>query len=160
MGGFLVGRAAAFEHYAVAIILNNGVYDFGNAFHKEVPAIGKLLLGSGWNAILKTLMGLQMRSNTGLKWAVLNLKWAFGLASRVKILCTVKQYTLKGIVKQIKTPTLVLDSPDNHFLKGQPKELFNRLICNKTFIEMTTKEGADAHCHIGSGHRFIQVVFD
>ncbi|KAG4274471.1 hypothetical protein FPRO04_09429 [Fusarium proliferatum] len=160
MGGYLVARAAAFEHRAAAIVVNDGVYDFASAFRKETPAIGKFLVKHGWDGIMNTLMRLYMRWDTGFKWAILNSQWAFGVSSEADVLRVVEDYTLEGIVDKIKTPILVLDAPDDHFLKGQPRELFQRLACEKEFVGMTLDEGASAHCHMGSGSRLNQVIFD
>ncbi|KAK4085840.1 hypothetical protein Purlil1_9797 [Purpureocillium lilacinum] len=160
MGGYLVARAAAFEHRAAAIIVNDGVYDFGSAFRNETPAIGKLLIRHGWDGTMNTLIRLYMRWDTGFKWGVLNGKWVFGVGSEVDVLRAVEGYTLEGLVDRITTPMLVLDAPDDHFLKGQPKELFDRLSCEKEFVGLTREEGASAHCHMGSGSRLNQVMFD
>ncbi|KAL3961240.1 hypothetical protein ACCO45_002763 [Purpureocillium lilacinum] len=141
MGGYLVARAAAFEHRAAAIIVNDGVYDFGSAFRNETPAIGKLLIRHGWDGTMNTLIRLYMRWDTGFKWGVLNGKWVFGVGSEVDVLRAVEGYTLEGLVDRIKTPMLVLDAPDDHFLKGQPKELFDLLSCEKEFVGLTREEG-------------------
>ncbi|PHH75446.1 hypothetical protein CDD82_4445 [Ophiocordyceps australis] len=160
MGGYLVSRAAAFEHRAAAIIVNDGVYDFGSAFSKENPAIGKLLVKYNWDKTINALVRLLMRWDTGFRWGISNAKWVFGLSSAAEVLRAVDKYTLEGEVHKIKTPMLVLDAPDDHFLKGQPRILFDRLTCDKEFVEMTKEEGASAHCHMGSGARLNQVVFD
>lgn len=160
MGSYLVGRAAAFEHRAAAIIVSDGVYDFGSAFRNETPAIGKFMVKQGWDDVINTIMRQYMRWNTGFRWGILNGMWVFGLSSEADVLRTVEAYTLEGVVDRIKTPMLVLDAPDDHFLKGQPRELFKRLECDKDFVEMTSEEGASTHCHMGSGARLNQVIFD
>lgn len=160
MGGYLVARAAAFEHRAAAVVVNDGVYDFGSAFWKQTPAIGKFLTRNGWDGTMNMLMRLYMRVDTGFKWGILNSLWAFGLSSEVDVLRVVEDYKLESLVDQIKTPMLVLDAPDDHFLKGQPAELFKRLSCKKTFVEMSREEGASVHCHMASASRLNQVIFD
>ncbi|KAJ3498078.1 hypothetical protein NLG97_g1405 [Lecanicillium saksenae] len=160
MGGYLVARAAAFEHRAAAIILNDGVYDFASAFRDNTPAIGKFLVKQGWDGVMNAMMRQYMRWDTGFKWGVLNSQWAFGVSCEADVLRVVENYTLEGIVDKIKTPALVLDAPDDHFLKGQPLALFERLTCEKEFAKMSVEEGASAHCHMGSGGRLNQVIFD
>ncbi|CAH0055266.1 unnamed protein product [Clonostachys solani] len=134
MGGYLVARAAAFEHRAAAIVVNDGVYDFASAFHKETPALGKLLLRNGWDGTFNAIVRRYMNWDTGFKWGISNSKWAFGVSSGADVLRVVEGYTLEGIVGKIKTPMLVLDAPDDHFLKGQPEELFKRLKCEKEWV--------------------------
>ncbi|KAH8696106.1 Alpha/Beta hydrolase protein [Talaromyces proteolyticus] len=160
MGGYLVARAAAFEHRAAAIVLNDGVYDFGSAFRRESPALAKLLIRYGWDTTVNRFLELKMRWNTGIKWAVLNGKWVFGVSSGVDMMRKTDEYTLEGIVENIKTPVLVLDAPDDHFLAGQPEELYKRLKCEKTFVQLTREEGASLHCHCGSFARLSQVICD
>ncbi|OKL63202.1 hypothetical protein UA08_01146 [Talaromyces atroroseus] len=159
MGGYLVPRAVAYEHRAAAIILNDGIYDFGSAFRNQSFGIGKFLADNHWDATFKTLARLIMRRNTGFKWALLNGQWVYGLPE-AGILRESDKYTLEGIVGNIKTPALILDAPDDHFLKGQPEELYKRLECEKTLVQLTRDEGASLHCHIGSAARLNQVVGD
>lgn len=160
MGGYLVGRAVAFEHRAAAVVVNDGVYDFGSAFRDKNPAIGKFLLKYNWDATMNAAMRMFMRWDTGFKWGILNAMWTFGLSSEVDVLRAVDAYTLHGLVGMIKTPMLVLEAPDDHFLKGQPAKLFNGLLSEKHFAELKREEGASAHCHMGAGSRLNQVVFD
>ncbi|KAH8703401.1 dipeptidyl aminopeptidase/acylaminoacyl peptidase [Talaromyces proteolyticus] len=160
MGGYLVARASAFEHRAAAIVLNDGIYDFGSAFRNKTPALGKYLMNNGWDNMMNWLMHRRKQWDTGFNWGVSNGKWVFGLTSDVDVIREVNKYTLEGIVENIKTPTLVLDAPDDHFLQGQPKELYDRLKCKKDIGEFTREEGASAHCSIGAGSRLNQVVWD
>ena len=160
MGGYLVARAAAFEHRAAAIVLNDGIYDFGSAFRNKTPAIGRYFIKNGWDRTVNFVIHRMEQLDTGFKWGVSNGKWVFGLTSKVDVLRSVEKYTLKGVVENIKTPTLVLDALDDHFLKGQPRELFDRLTCEKEFVQLTREEGASAHCSVGANARLNQVVGD
>lgn len=160
MGGYLVARAAAFDHRPAALVLNDGIYDFGRAFQENTPAIGKYLVRNGWDSVMSALIHHKKQWDTGFKWGVSNGKWVFGLTSEVDVLRVVDKYTLKGVVENIKTPTLVLDAPDDHFLKGQPEEVFQKLKCEKHFVQLTREEGASTHCHMGALGRLNQVVCD
>ncbi|KAH9234413.1 hypothetical protein K456DRAFT_1749522 [Colletotrichum gloeosporioides 23] len=160
MGGYLVGRALCFEHRCAAAIVNDGVYDFGSAFHNQNSALGRFLTRNGWDATTNALMYQMMRWDTGFKWAISNGMWAFGVQSPVEVMRCVKGYTLEGLVDNIKTPLLVLDALEDHFLKGQPKALCDRLLCEKEFEHFTEEEGATAHCHMGSLTRLNQAIFD
>ncbi|KAK2756360.1 dipeptidyl aminopeptidase acylaminoacyl-peptidase related protein [Colletotrichum kahawae] len=141
IGGYLVGRALCFEHRYAAAIVNDGVYDFGSAFHNQNPALGKFLIQNGWDATMNTLMYQMMRWDTGFKWAISNGMWAFGVQSPVNVMRCVKKYTLEGLVDNIKTPLLVLDALEDHFLKGQPRALFDRLLCEKKSSSLRKKRG-------------------
>ncbi|UKZ91528.1 uncharacterized protein TrAFT101_006505 [Trichoderma asperellum] len=160
MGGFLVARAAAFEHRAAAIVVNDGIFDFGDSFRRSTPAIIKCLLKYGWYGTVNRLLGFVMPMDTGLSWALRNGKWVFGVTSGVEVLEAVNKYTLDGLVDKIVTPILVMDAADDHFLKGQPAALFGKLECEKAYVVLTQEEGASAHCHVGASARANQVVFD
>jgi pimeloyl-ACP methyl ester carboxylesterase len=160
MGGYLVARAAAFEHRARAIVLNDGVYDFGAAFRAETPALGKYLLKNGWDGPVNFAIHQMQPWDTGMKWGLSNGKWTFGVETEAEVLRTAEKYTLEGIVENIRTPTLVLDALDEHFMKGQPKELFSRLRCEKEWAQFMKEEGATAHCAVGANARLNQVVWD
>lgn len=90
---------------------------------------------------------------------ILNAMWTFGLSSQVDVSRAVDAYTLHGVVSVIKTPMFVLEALDDHFLKGQPVELFDGLLSEKHFAELNREEGASAHVAMCSGSRLNQVVF-
>lgn len=160
MGGYLVSRAACFEHRAAAIILNDGLYDFGASFRAQSNGLGRFLLKRGWDKTLNKIIRFVMQFDTGMKWGILNGKFVFGLTSEADVSRAGDAYTLEGIVHQIKTPTLVLDAIDDHFMGGQPKELYDRLQCDKVLVVPSSEEGATAHCHMGASSRLNQVMFD
>ena len=46
---------------------------------------------------------------------------------------------------------LVIKSEKDHFNLDQPKKLYDALKTNnKTFLEFTTEQAADAHCQMGA----------
>jgi predicted alpha/beta-fold hydrolase len=98
--------------------------------------------------------------STGSRWGILNAKWALGVDSAAEVLREVTKYTLQDVVENITTPVLILDAPDDHFLKGQPQILFDKLKCEKILIQLTKLEGGSMHCHMGTFSRLHQVVFD
>lgn len=167
MGGYLAARASAFEHRFAAVVLNDGVYDFGSAFlsqlHKikpSAPDVGAILVSHEHDDQANAVIREAAARDTGIKWALNNGKYVFGINSEAGIIREAQKYTLKHVVEQINTPTLVLDAPDDHFLKGQPQELFGRMRCEKALVSLTRDEGASIHCHAGAGSRLAQVVMD
>lgn len=71
----MVGRAAAFELRAPAVIFTYGVYDFDTAFRKKTPALGKFFIWAGWDSNMNAIMRLLVSSNTSFKWRISNGKW-------------------------------------------------------------------------------------
>lgn len=161
MGGYLVARATAFEHRFSAVILNNGLFDFGEPFRRMTPALGKYAIRNGYDGTVSVFLQQMKKYDTGLKWGVCNGKWVFGLDSEVDVLRVAEKYTLAGgVAEQIKTPTMVLEAADDHFFGGQPKVMFEHLTCEKEWVEPTREEGGTLHCHMGCGGRLNQIVGD
>ncbi len=160
MGGYLVARAAATEHRAAAIVLDDGVYDFGSAFHQQLGGPGMWMLNRHWDSPINIVAMMTMSSSTGTRWAIQNAKWTLGVDSAAEVFREVGKYTLEGLVEDITTPMLVLDAPDDHCLKGQPQILFDKLKSEKTLAQITSVEGGSAHCHPGVYSRLHQVIFD
>ena len=67
---------------------------------------------------------------------------------------------MEGLVENIVTLMLILDAPDDHFLKVQSQLLFDKLRCEKTLAQITRPEGGSTHCHQGTYSRLRQMVFD
>lgn len=159
-GGYLVARAVAFEHRFAAVILNDGLYDFANAFLNKTPPMGQYFVNNNWDSVVNFVIGWKKWAETGVKWAMTNGQWAFGLKSDAEVYRAARKYTLEGIAHKITTPTLVLDPEDDHFFKNQPMQVFEKLVCEKKLAVLTRDEGASIHCSIGAGARLNQVVWD
>ena len=160
MGGYLVARGATKEHRAQAIILDDGVYDFGAAFRAPQPFLVRKLVEYEYDSISNWLFYLGQSSSTGTRWAMLNAKWTLGIDSAAELCRAANKFTLEGISHDIKTPCLILDAENDHFLKGQPALLRKNLSCEHEFVSLRPDEGGDAHCHPGAFFRLHQVIFD
>lgn len=160
MGGYLVARAATKEHRARALILDDGVLDFGSAFRAHQPSIVQRLVAQKYDSVCNWLFGTMASFSTGIRWAMRNGIWTFGLQSASELIRATKIYTLEGLSQDITTPCLILDAENDHFLKGQPELLRESLTCENKFVRLRSDEGADTHCHQGAFFRTHQVIFD
>jgi pimeloyl-ACP methyl ester carboxylesterase len=160
MGGYLVARAATKEHRARAIILDDGVYDFGSAFRAQQPTFVQKLVELEYDSTCNWIFGWVQSFSTGIRWALRNGKWTFGVHSVSDFMRAVKKYTLEGLSQNIVTPCLVLDAENDHFLKGQPEAFRKSLYCEHEFVSLQADEGGDTHCHQGAFFRLHQVIFD
>lgn len=160
MGGYLVARGATQEHRARAIILDDGVFDFGSAFRTQQPVFMQKLLELRYDATYNSIIHCAQSLSTGMRWALRNGIWTFGVKSIADLSRAVNSYTLEGLSQEIVTPCLILDAENDHFLKGQPEMLQKNLQCENEFISLREDEGADTHCHQGAFSRVHQVVFD
>jgi pimeloyl-ACP methyl ester carboxylesterase len=160
MGGYLVARGATQEHRARAIILDDGVYDFGSAFRAHQPSFVQRLVEKEYNWFYNWMFHCVQSFSTGIRWALNNGKWTFGVASAADLSRAVNKYTLEGISQDIVTPCLIIDAENDHFLKGQPEVLRRNLKCEHQFVSLRADEGGDTHCHQGAFFRLHQVIFD
>jgi pimeloyl-ACP methyl ester carboxylesterase len=160
LGGYLVARAAAFDDRASALILDDGLYDFHQAYVNAVPALVMKLVYAGRDRIPNLLTGLLARFDTQARWGLNNGVWTIGGNSYADFLRQTTKYSLKGLADRISTPALIMDAEADQFLKGQPDALASAMAAPTTMAYLTSAEGAGEHCHVGSLLRAHQVIFD
>jgi pimeloyl-ACP methyl ester carboxylesterase len=160
LGGYLVARTAAFDDRAAALILDDGLYDFHQAYVNAVPAFAMKLVYTRRDRIPNLLARALARFDTQARWGLNNGMWTIGGNSYADFLRRTTEYSLKGIADRINTPALIMDAEADQFLKGQPAALAAKMTAPTTMAYLTTAEGAGEHCHVGSLLRAHQVIFD
>ncbi len=160
LGAYLVARAAAFDKRAAALILDDGIYDFHEAYRNAVPALVMKLVAARRDRIPNMLMKGLARVDTQARWGLDNGLWTIGGDSYADFLRRTAAYSLNGIADQITAPTLIMDAEDDQFLHGQPSALAAAMTAPTTLVSLTAAEGAGEHCHVGSLTRAHQVIFD
>ena len=63
-------------------------------------------------------------------------------------------------VRMDSCPTLVVESENEAFFRGQAMRLFEALKCPKDFMMFTEEEGAGEHCQVGAGIYAGARIFD
>jgi pimeloyl-ACP methyl ester carboxylesterase len=145
MGGYLVPRAAAFEHRLAALVANPGSQDLYVQDRSQLPE-----LRSGPEQSNKYLRQA-MQQDIGFRWFINNGMFTTGTKSPVDFLLTWSQYELKGLVKNITTNTLCVASRGDHFMDfKQIRQLYDRLECPKTLMIFSKEEAASEHCQMGA----------
>jgi dienelactone hydrolase len=162
LGGYLAPRAAAFERRLAALIAWDGAYDNFAAgmpmLPPEAQADPQVFLRNprAFDAHFEPLL----RASTGARWAFTHGMWVFGVDSPGELIAAGRAYTLRGIAEQITCPTLVCEAEEDPFWQGQPRQLYDALICEKRFLRFSAEEGAGEHCHAGAHTLFQQRAFD
>ena len=123
LGGYLVARAAAFDHRVAALILDDGIYDFRTAFTRALTPFLASWIADGRDEEAVPALSLLTTVNTSVRWAMNNGVWAFGASSYANLVRKSARYTLDGIADQITVPTLVMDAENDQFLKGEPQKV-------------------------------------
>lgn len=157
-GGYLTARAAAFEHRIAALITNPGQFDTMISLKKAFPDIIELLQKDETNQ-LGIYIG-QALSNPMFAAKIKAKLWIHGVDSPTELFKKWQSYTLADVSKQIKCPTLVLDSENEPLSTGQAEIFYNSLECPKEYHLFTAKEGAGEHCEAGASSLANQYLFD
>src|SRR4029079_5169885 len=101
LGGYLLARAAAFEHRLAALILDDGVHDLASGFADNLPPFVVKWVDEGHDEFAGHILSVLPAVSSQLRWALGNGLWVFGVQSYADVLRTVKQYTLDGVADQI-----------------------------------------------------------
>ena len=160
MGAYLVARAAAFDRRPAALILNDGIFDFHQAYVNATPSWVMRRILNRKDGLANRLMGAMAAVRTQVRWGLNNGVWTFGAASYADFIRCTTDYSLAGLADRITAPALIMDAEDDLFLKDQPSVLAKAMTAPVTLARFTTAEGAGEHCHVGSLTRAHQVIFD
>jgi pimeloyl-ACP methyl ester carboxylesterase len=160
LGGYLVARAAAFEHRVAALVLDDGIYDFHSAFARLLPPFLNQWVDESRDEEAASVLAMLMAASSQVRWALNNGVWVMGADSTPDYLRRTKAYTLDGVAEKISCPTLVMDADNDQFLNGQPEIVAKALAAPTTLITLHESEGAGEHCHMGAMSRLHQCIFD
>ena len=161
LGGYLLARAAAFEHRLAALIFDDGLRDRAAGFPGNMPPFVMKWLDAGHDEFVNHLLSVLTTVSSQLRWALGNGLWVFGVQNYAEVLRTVEKYTLDGVADQIVAPTLIMEGEHDTLLQGQPERVEKALTAAKTTrVTLTEAEGAGEHTHAGALARAHQVMFD
>jgi pimeloyl-ACP methyl ester carboxylesterase len=164
-GGELAPRAAAYEKRIAALIVNDGVYDYGAANLSHVPegqlaAVEQMLKAKDAPEI-DQMIAAQMEASPVADWGITHGMYAMGVPTPRAYLAATLAYNLRsGVAEAIACPTLVCEAEGDLFFKGQPQKLFDHLTCPKTMLRFSESEGAGDHCHVGAHRVALGRMYD
>lgn len=162
MGGFLVSRAAAYEHRLAGLVPDPGVVDVFTSWRQGLPASMLKLLKAGqqaefnriWNGIPGDLPETQ-------RVGFLKRAEIYGEGSGFEKMKLAQRFVLsRAEARRITTPTAVLDPELEQFFPGQAKTLNGWLDAPSTLIRFTVAEGAEYHCEPMAPQLRNERVFD
>lgn len=160
-GGYWVLRALAFEHRIAAGIADPGVMDVSTTFFKELPPEMVDLLDEGKEEEFNQAMdeGLRYAGDQVRQTVEWRLK-PYLTKSFYQQFKMVRQYNVREVLKQIRCPIFIADPDDEQFWPGQPREVYEALVCPKTLVRFTADEGANWHCQPKARGLYDQRMFD
>lgn len=160
LGGLLVARAAAHEHRAAALVLDDGMYSYFDSSTRMVPPFLLQWVLDGRDEEVEQVLSIMMPRSTALRWALRNGVWTFGADSIPDYVRRSRTYTLDGLVHQISTPALIFDPENDFAFKGEPQRLHQALTSPNTIITFPESEGTGEHCSYGGRATLHQHMFD
>jgi len=136
------------------------VYDFLASLRGILPKEAIDAYDAKDYATCERIVSEKMANNTSLRWAVTQGTWSLDAPSVAALLDKSKDYTLDGVIDQIRCPCLVMEADGDLFFKGQPQKVFDKLKVDKAFARFTAEDGAENHCQSGALAYKDEVVFN
>lgn len=159
MGGYLAARALAFEDRITACVLNDGVYDIYQNYTDKLGDLKEDIEKEN-AVVVNTTLQTAMYFSTSIRWWISHGMWAFNAKDPLDFILKNRNYNLKDVISQIKSPTLVLEAQKDDNFPGGPKMTFDGLRCPKEYILFTEEEGAEDHCQIAALSLSNQRILD
>jgi dienelactone hydrolase len=161
-GGYLIPRAACFEHRPQVYIANSGIWSFYDAQIGEMPPELLSLMETDPVAYEIELMKMAEHS-TVLRWGITDSKWKIGGGGSLpETVEKMKDYGLtEELVANIKSHMLIVDAEGDILIpSGQAKKLYDAISGPKDWMLFTAEEDAQAHCQSGASSVLYQHTFD
>src|SRR6185437_461199 len=109
MGGYLAARSVAFEPRVSAVILYDGVYDGYDAIKSGFPTPLLDAVEEGNSEFVNKTLNKLMESDSNIKFNMKHGMWTTGTSSPYELIIGAKKFSTKDILRNIKSPTLVLE---------------------------------------------------
>ena len=144
-GGYWLPRALAFEHRFVAAVADPGVVDVSRTWLGHLPAELVHMLDTGQRQAFDQVMAT-VDSDPDVARTFAFRARPYGITDAYDLFTAVRQYDLRDVAADIRTPLLVTDPDGEQFFPGQPAELASLLTAPHELVRFTAYDGADLHC--------------
>ena len=156
-GGYLVERAAAFEHRLAALVADPGVTSYISSWPKAVIetayAGSKAEVDANWKAFLAS-------SDPKLQVLLRKRLEIFRTPSWYDAVREMQRYDVTKLIRRITAPTLITSPELEQFYPGQSQEVFERLRAPKRLHRFTAKDGSQYHCEPMAPQHRNEVILD
>ena len=164
MGGYLAARVVSFERRFSAAILYDGVYDGYDSIKAGFPAELSYAVEKGDSEFVNSYITCLMEADSNIRFNIQHGMYTTGSKTPYELISRAKAYSVKDIIKNIKTPILVLEGEKDDSFPGQAKKVYDELVsvpqAYKKYILFTEEEGAEEHCQSGATGLVSQRIFD
>ncbi len=157
-GGYLAPRAACFENRIVAVIADAALYDLYEVVKTAIPTYALKSLETDESAI--SAFFEKVFTNSMQKYFFTSRMAAHGIKSPVEYIKTLKNYSVKGIAKNIKCSIFISTGELDKNSFSQAQLLYEEVVSPKTLVIFEDKNGAGDHVELGAPQQFYQKSFD
>ncbi|MEU1277533.1 alpha/beta hydrolase [Streptomyces sp. NPDC005805] len=169
MAGNLAPRAAAFDHRVAALAAMPGCISPWLGFPQEIRDIltpDREETNRIWNEEVVPELSPSEQYQLKKRFEPFSVE-AMRAARRGRMFTDfwtparrIVALDIRGVVRRIKAPTLVLDYEDEQFYPGQPREMYELLRVPKKYVRLTAATGAQLHCSPMAPQQHCEVMFD
>jgi cephalosporin-C deacetylase-like acetyl esterase len=157
-GGYLVERAAAFEHRLAALVADPGVVNYVDSWPKAVIATGydgtKREVDASWRNFLA-------HSDADLRVLLLKRLEIFQLSSWYEAVREMAKYRVTpALLRRITAPTLLTSPQLEQFYPGQSEVVYAALRAPKALHRFTARDGSQWHCEPMAPQHRNEVILD
>ena len=148
-GGYLVARAAAFEHRLAALIVDPGVVNTFISWQQQLPKpLLKLLYAHERDTFNTYWHDALAHLPAAIRFEVRKRAQIFGFRSFYDQMTLARQFVLtKAVAGRIATPTIVTEPQQDAFYPGQSLKLTPWLTARPKRLErFTASDGSQFHC--------------
>ena len=133
-GGYIVARAAAFEHRIAAMVLD-----------PAQPRLADRLPGGIAGSVAPHVVNAQMRFSPNRAEFFNSRMATHGLHTVADYFAELRRYDMVAVASQIQCPTLIIEA-ENDFAGGSSGVLRDAMTAPVDVIGLTAAQGADGHC--------------
>lgn len=148
-GGYLVQRAAAYEHRLAGVVADPGAVDCFVSWSSSLPRAMLELLAAGRKAEFDGYWAEAVKEfSPQMRFQIAKRSEIYGSGSFYDRMRLASQFRLTPAEsRRITSPTAILSPEGEQFFPGQPQEAYKRLtVKRKALIRFTAAEGAQFHC--------------
>jgi hypothetical protein len=161
-GGYLVPRAAAYEHRLAAVVCDPGVVDPFKTWSASLPPSLLELLHQGQRKQLNAIWSeIPSELPEGERFGIAKRIEIYGQGGGYEKLKLASKFVLtREQARRIDAPTASISPELEQFFPGQAQTLYDWLHGRKKLLEFTVAEGAQYHCEPMAPQLRNERVFD
>jgi hypothetical protein len=160
-GGYLVPRAAAFEHRLAAVVADPGAVDCFVDWQQGLPSFLVDLIEQGKRAEFDAAWGGGADLSPKTAFYVAKRSEIYGNGSFYDRMRAAREFRLApALVNRISAPTALTQAQDEQSFPGQSQTMYDELRVDRRILPFTVAEGAQFHCEPMAPQLRNERVFD